>query len=965
MLKIIKTLLVFLLLFVILLISILFSGIKVDSVSFSNLSVSQLYIKLDKKLILSINKLEYKKEKDAPADSIEDLNKNIELLPKVLNLFQEIEIKNLKIGENEFSIYLDNDDLYLDNKFINISSKIDISSKQVVLDLNSLYLKDYDVLFVGKLKLNYFDEELNYFGNVYFKDIVSQAHIDIKDKKAKFFLRSEYFKNIHFLKEYLDLPSIANEWMYDNVTGDFKLDWFYGEFDLEKNEIIEKSLQGAAHIKDAKVRFHEKVEAINTKKVEVNFKNGNLHFDLINPVFKNKKLDGSFVTIKNISDEFKGIVDVNIEAKTKLDTDVLEILKAYEIQLPILQKSGNTKAKLLLSFPYDEKKPFSTKGEFLVENSDISIDSFDFKTKGAKVILEDNMVYVKDASFLYENIIDASINISIDTNTLISKGNALIKDLLVIDSKNAVLLNIKDYKTSLDMNFNDNVSIFLNDLGTSVNINENIIININNLALIYPYSKLLQDYSIKDGNLSLNIIDKNNINFTAFISGLNLPLLKNKKTLNELDILGSLKNDDIKIFSKDNDIKIFISKKMSLYLKDFDIVIDSKNTPSIADEIDIDLENCSLKIDDEIYQLEKASALIKKDFISFEAIINDLDIPLFKDGKKVEYLEISGTQSGNNTKLKTKNGDLNFELINKNMNLYLNGYDISISTKDKDAISNFENIRVKALNSNIILNTAHKILAQEYELNLNKDEKFFYLKNKGSEISFKEYKDKSIDFFSINIDDIFINSLANKEIMNGGNIKFFGNGNLDNLNSTIIVKDSNISNLSILNNLLIFIQTSPALINPLLAIPSALSLTNLGYYKIEDSHISLNYNYSKKTIDINNLNTVGNGIDFEGKGIIDLDKMTIDSDLKVIFLKDYTGIVGLIPVLNYILLGDDNRVETKVNITGDLKNPNINTNIAMDSLNAPVNILKRILSFPLDLFNFGKNQIEKADIKSE
>ena len=48
------------------------------------------------------------------------------------------------------------------------------------------------------------------------------------------------FLKLTFLKKYLDLPEVANSWMYDNVTGDFKLNWFYGEFDLNKNEIIEK-----------------------------------------------------------------------------------------------------------------------------------------------------------------------------------------------------------------------------------------------------------------------------------------------------------------------------------------------------------------------------------------------------------------------------------------------------------------------------------------------------------------------------------------------------------------------------------------------------------------------------------------------------------------------------------------------------------------------------------------------------
>ena len=39
---------------------------------------------------------------------------------------------------DEFKIIFDDEILYLDNKYINLSSKIDIASKQIVLDLYSL-----------------------------------------------------------------------------------------------------------------------------------------------------------------------------------------------------------------------------------------------------------------------------------------------------------------------------------------------------------------------------------------------------------------------------------------------------------------------------------------------------------------------------------------------------------------------------------------------------------------------------------------------------------------------------------------------------------------------------------------------------------------------------------------------------------------------------------------------------------
>ena len=191
---------------------------------------------MDKKLILTIDNIEYKSEKTTTSSSFEELKNSIEILPKVLNFFQKIKINKLKINDNEFEIILDDEILYLDNKYINIASKIDTISNQVVFELYSLYLKDIDLLFDGKVKIDYFNEKLNYIGKSYYQDIQTNVNLEMTKEKAKFYLSSEPFKSLKFLKKFLQLDEVAEAWMYDNVEGNIKLQNFYGEFDLEKNE---------------------------------------------------------------------------------------------------------------------------------------------------------------------------------------------------------------------------------------------------------------------------------------------------------------------------------------------------------------------------------------------------------------------------------------------------------------------------------------------------------------------------------------------------------------------------------------------------------------------------------------------------------------------------------------------------------------------------------------------------------
>ena len=861
---------------------------------------------MDKKLILTIDNIEYKSEKTTTSSSFEELKNSIELLPKVLNFFQKIKINKLKINDNEFEIILDDEILYLDNKYINIASKIDTISNQVVFELYSLYLKDLNFLFDGKVKIDYFNEKIDYYGNFYYENLQSNINVEMTKKIAKFYLVSEPFKSLKFLKNFLHLPNIAESWMYDNVKGDIKIEELYAEYDLINNHIIENSIQGKAQIKDAKIRFHKDVDAVNTKSLDIFFKDNRLHFNLMEPMFKDKKLDGSFVLINNLTSEKNGQVDVFLKTNSKLDKDILDILKAYNITLPIIQKNGNTQASL----------------------------------------------HIK---------------------TLKSYGDANIKSFLIKEENKESLVEIKDKNTAIDLNFNNEVSILLKDLRTNIKISDLIYVNIDDLSKIYPYSKLLKDNSI-EGNIALQIKDEKNINFEAFIKGLDLPLQKNDTNIDSLEINGKIEDGKTKISSKDEDIKIEIDDKLNIYLKNLDVILENNRieTTNLKQEVIISLFNSKLKMDTDIYYLENAKIFIKNSGIDFEADVKDLNLPIKKNNNKIEKLSLVGTLKNHITSIETKNKDLILQLTEDSVFLYAEDYALHYSSTDSKKIENikYKKIDIKGKNLIIFYDEVNKLLADEFVLRIREDSKFISLDYKQTSVTFRESKDKKIDIFSNNVSDEFINALIGKHVFDGGNLMFYANGYMNNLNGKLIIENSNVEGVTILNNLLLFIQTSPALINPLLAIPAVVGLaTNSGFnllaYNIVDGTIEFNYNKDKELLDIKKLITIGNGIDFDGRGTVDLKNNIIDSNIKLIFFKDYSKLVGMVPVINYVLLGDNNRVETEVNLNGSLSDPDISTNLTKDTISVPMNIGKRILSFPSILFDFirGKDSIEEEKIK--
>jgi len=922
---------------------------------------------LDKKLIVDIENIEYKSKKSKVKNSFEDIKQNIDHLPNLLKIFQRIHVERLKIDGNEFTLSLNEEALYLDNKFINLSSKVKFLSNQVVFDLYSLYLKDVEVLFDGKVKLDYFKEQLNIFGKYFYKDIEGQINLEMNDKLAQFYLNSNSFKSLKFIKKFTRLPKEAEAWMYDNVEGNIQLKEFYGKFDLENNRLLENSLRGKAVIDKAKIRFHKDLKTVNTKRTELEYEKEKLSFKLVEPKYAKKSLKGSSVYIEHLTSEKKGQVVVNIKANTKLDKDILGILKAYDIKLPLVQKTGNTNASLTLKIPYSLNRGMSTNGKFIVKKANIDLNGFNFYTKSANVYLKGTKVEIRKADFVHKDMIKANLDLDINTQTLSAKGNALIKSFYIAN-KDDEIINIKNKKTPLSFSFKDDVKIQLDAINTNITIKDRIYVSIKELDKIYDSSKLLQELSVRGGNIYLNIKDENDISFEGFVYGLDYPIYKKGKKVDSLNIKGSILNNLTRVNSSDGNVFAQIrNDKLSLVLKNLAIHIDTKNKQNQENipKFDLKVNNVSLKLNNDTYHLTKGLATVSSKRVDFDAqVVNINNLPIKKNGREIKKLDVYGSVTSKLTDLKTKDKKLVLKIKNDKLNVFLDGYDVYVETdamENEDEISEFN---IKAKNSNIYVNEKFKFLADNYDLRVRKDMVYFNLKHKKTAMTYKESSDGMVDVYANDISDEFINTIFDKKIIKGGKLMLLANGVKSKLKGKLILTDVKIENLAILNNILLFIHSSPALINPFLAIPSVVGAAanggfNLTGYKATTGIAEFLYNKNKKTLAINKVVTVGNGIDFDGSGLINLDDMTLNSKIKLIFFKNYSKIVSSIPVVNYVLLGKNKRVETKINVFGPLENPKISTNLTKDAFSVPLNIAKRILTSPVELLNFIKGKDKK------
>jgi len=809
--------------------------------------MEKFYIKLDEKLIVQAKKIEIPKQVSKETTPSFDIRQTVHYIFEVLKYFDKIEVNSLSIGEEFFSISYNKEVLYFDNNSINLSAKASLNGNLVQLDLYSLFFKQYDALSVGTLKIDLKKEELTYMGDFSYQDFIGEMNFSANKEYVDFFLTTSKFQNIKFVKNFVSLHPIIEKWMYDSVFGDYKLEYLKGRIDLASSKLLVDTLEGRANVQNAKIRFHDDLDFVNTDAVNVFYKNQKLSFELINPIYKDISINGSFVEISDMLGAVPYIV-INIKTNHILEKKILNILKAYKIDIPIVQKSGNTEASVMIKV-YLKTGEVEANGEFEVKNSLVSIEELDFFAKKGLVELKNTIVEIKDLEASMDDFLDISGDMSIDTSKKMIYGNGVIEKFIIKNEKDE-FLHIKNHQSKFSYDMKEKI-LNLDDLSFALQQKDGFLdITLNNMVILKPYLKSIDLSNVYHGVLMLKMYNPKDIEFKTNITFNESILSKNNQSVTNFIFDGSYKNDTLK--------------------------------------------------------------------------------------------------------MKNYNDSIFFKMEKNTIDLDLNGYDVLYKNDEDNSKSEFD-INVKSKNGNIFYNTT-QVLSDSFDLTKTKDSVLFESKYLDSSLQITQNKTQST-IKGDNLNDKFINTFLGKKIIENGIVSLDLHTSQSDKNifqGEIHLTDTNLQNIAFLNNLLTFVETSPAIINPLFAIPSAYRAIKdgIGYdgYMVKNGILKVTYDTNLDVLNIYEGYLKGSRSDLAGSIQIDRKNKMIDGNVSVIILKDYTNVVKYIPVVGYILLGDDKSVAISTKISGDLDDPKVETFATTDAIKGTGNILKRIITSPLKIF---------------
>jgi len=549
-----------------------FFGISINSYENQNINIEGLYLKLDKKLIIQIDKLKIKTNDDNKKFNLKETFDliNHKLLPQLhwFDYIQYITLNELTINEQKFNIDVSKNKISIKSEQFEVDTITKKREKKYTIDIKNLKVPKQHLQISGLIEYDSSKNKINTILDINYKDYLFFINMDYLDDYATFNITSGDLRDLKFVQDFVKLDESIEVWIYKNIKGKYKANTLTFKYYVPDNQFIIESLKAKIDIKDIKIKFKNDLDSINSPKAILYYSDGELRFALGKAKYGSNPLYKSKLYISNLSNKKPIKLTLYLNSTSLLDKNINRILASYDIKLPLIQKDGKTISTLVLDINLKTSK-INTKGKFKITNSNFNLSGMDMFITNGTVVLENNLISIKtkDSKLFDKKLLFDIDNITIDTKTKKITGKLYI-DSFVLKSGDGYLLDIYNWPTGIKIDFKNDLKISLDKLYTDLHLKDGVAnIYIKNLNKFKNNSDLLKQYGIQEGDMLLEFKSATDMKFSLDIYKHESPLM-----INSLRLFGKIKGDKITINSKNKNISIDIDEKnIDIKIKNVDI----------------------------------------------------------------------------------------------------------------------------------------------------------------------------------------------------------------------------------------------------------------------------------------------------------------------------------------------------------------------------------------------------------
>jgi len=738
---------------------------------------------------------------------------------------------------------------------------------------------------------------------------------------------------------------------------------FTGLVYIDKNQ-IDFNNKSDIMIEDANIIFDKQMKKVKAQRIFLSYEKEIINLSLVKPFYGDVSIEGSRVSF----DVNKNILKLYLKTKSLFNKTLKSALAHYDVEINTIQYNGQNNISAKIFIPFDE-------GDIFIE-SDVEVLNSTIEDYGYKYTVNRSVLHYQGQ--IITGMIDLKhfshedINI---TNSLLNYKIDLTKNLQIDANASKLSLNKKQLHLELFntlFQFKDNKIVFNTKVTDTKNTLSANIKNATNLTTKKLSGKVDFKYINKKKNIELqseSILYEGNFTkqLKLFVKSDKIEILKpEQNTIKKLsfDLKNDIANTTFDLSNKEISHSVqFVNttdleKKISygnldvnkFTYKNF-IKVQKKNLPY----------NISFK--------ENITANIPSFGMTYFKSLKDSKHQIFisNPNKLLNTFTFIKTDRNSNGYIDIISNDLNdTTILIDNMNFDINSsyFKTENNTTDNLVLPLFPKIDLIYTNSTIKYDN-HKILFDNLNLKTNKNKLDLNITKNKTNISLQT-KDNGIFFKAKNLTDTYINTLLNKDLLEGGylNLNIYGE-DINLVSGDINLHNTTIKNVTIVNSLLTFVNTTPAIFNPLLALPTLFRLAETGFdtngYYMKNANGSFKYNLPKQQLDIYDLYTNGKMSNFIVNSHLDLETKNVRANVDISFLKDFTKAIRHIPVLGYIIMGDDGELHTSVDITGTIDDPVLETHTVKEATSGVTGVVERVLTLPLQPFQVETSKEEQKE----
>lgn len=879
----ITAILLILILSFVLVLKLLSDGFRIERFSIANVKIEGLYLKLDKKLILEIRHIDLTNMKNAPKEQSTPpkLSDITQIIRYAISLSSFFQKLELKkISYDKESYFVHFDGNSFRVNVPYILADFSLETEENDIMLDIKILKVKQEDLIIRGKILYFEK-----GDIFAFDL--ESYINNKKDNVISYQGETNFKYLSVVLDSTKLDSIDILAPYIKMLDDDVYEWMFERASFESITINRAYL----YTKHFNAKNIDKVINDNLY-ASGNLKNVRLNFDddlsditapSVDVIFENGKL--SFLT-KDA--KYASNADSANASRTNATNATSANIASTKVSKARVDLSGFLAPQTLLSINLDLNETLLDNRILeILQNYEVTLPLLQKRGINSGSLILDILL----PTGKFETKVSAKGDIKVKDSIMeiagvdlqIESANIILnEDIIEVSKAKVAFKDIMQSEVSLKADTNKK-SIILDILPNIFRIKsgESEIINLNATPL------------------------KANIEFSDEF------LLK----IAPLDIVVNAKNDDIFINANIANLLPFVPILTTLDIKNGFIELSiPQNRDSIALKAKINNLNYP------IYYLNKN----KLTSLQIEGAINKDEI-ILKDNSHKISLKIALESSEFDLNISDKFIDINEILESKiplfadlfdegeksNSHFFINGNNLSIGLFGYNLP--FEEAMLKTTQNGFIANGKNKNGIANIILD-----------------------GKTIQVEANNFNADFINGVFQKDMVNGGTFGVFGIYRNNRFVGDVNIFDTSIKDMATLQNILSFIDAIPSLV--VFKLPG---FTSSGY-EIDEANIriGLDSNYlALENIDIN-----GSSVDISGNGVVNLQNHDVNIRLELSTIKSLSSILNKIPIIGFLLLGEDGKITTDLTITGTIESPQTEISLLEDVAKTPLNILERVFS---------------------